>query len=171
MDHNEHTEPRVYELGYHLVPSLSAKQIPVTAKAVRAKIEQVSGKIIAEGLPVFIDLAYQIVKTIDHKNKRFDNAYFGFIKFEGTPSEIAKLEAELKGDENILRYILVKTLREDTFISKKISSSKTKEPLTFNEENLVKETETIDGKKGRIEERREEVEGGDLDKVIEDLVV
>ena len=171
MNHNEHTESRYYELGYHLVPSLSAEQTPAAAGAVRAMIEQISGSIIAEELPVFIDLAYQIVKTIDHKNKRFDNAYFGFIKFEGTPSEIAKLETGLKGDENILRYILVKTLREDTFITKKISSSKTKEPLTFNKEKSVKETEIVDVAEGKIEEKRVVAESGDLDKAIEDLVI
>ena len=171
MDHNEHTEPRVYELGYHLVPSLSVEQIPATAGAVRGMIEKLGGNIIADELPVFIDLAYQIVKTIDHKNKRFDNAYFGFIKFEGDPSNIAKLESDIKGDENILRYILAKTLREDTFISKRISSSKIKEPLAFSEEKSVKDTEDVDVKEGEIKESGEKIKDSDLYKVIEDLVV
>lgn len=171
MDHNEHTEPRIYELGYHLVPSLSAEQIPATAGAVRNMIESISGKIIAEELPVFIDLAYQIVKTIDHKNKRFDNAYFGFIKFEGTPSEIAKLEAGLKANENILRYLLAKTLREDTFITKKISLSKTKDALTLSGGKIVKEQEPADIEGGEVKEGKGERESGDLDKVIENLVV
>lgn len=171
MDHNEHTELRYYELGYHLVPSLSAEQIGAAAGAVRAMIEQISGNIIAEELPVFINLAYQIIKTIDHKNKRFDDAYFGFIKFEGIPSEIAKLETGLKRDENILRYILVKTLREDTFIAKKISLSETKEPLTFSEGKSAQETEIVDVNKEEIKEKRKEFKSSDLDKVIEDLVI
>lgn len=127
MNHDEHTEPRVYELGYHLVPTLAVEQIPAVSGAVRGMIERISKDIISEELPVFVDLAYQIVKTINHKNKRFDDAYFGFIKFEASPEGIAKLEEELKKDENVLRYLVVKTLRENTFLSKKFPSSNTKD--------------------------------------------
>src|SRR3989344_9079230 len=113
MDHQEHTEPRIYELGYHLVPTLAAEQIPEASGAVRGMIERISKDIIAEELPVFIDLAYQIVKTVDHKNKRFDEAYFGWIKFEASPAGIAELEEGLKKDENVLRYLIVKTIRNE----------------------------------------------------------
>lgn len=127
MNHNEHTEPRIYELGYHLVPTIAEEQIPHVSGAVRGMIESISDTIIAEETPVFIDLAYQIVKTVDHKNKRFDDAYFGFIKFEAGPEGIAKLEEALKKDINVLRYLIVKTLKENTFLSKKFPSSKAKE--------------------------------------------
>ncbi len=126
MNHNEHTEPRIYELGYHLVPTLSEEQIPAASGAVRGMIERISKDIIAEESPVFIDLAYQVIKTINHKNKRFDDAYFGFIKFEASPEDIAKLEVELKKDENVLRYLVIKTLRENIFISKKFPSTNAK---------------------------------------------
>ncbi|HBH71260.1 MAG: 30S ribosomal protein S6 [Parcubacteria group bacterium GW2011_GWC1_42_11] len=127
MNHQEHTEPRIYELGYHLVPTLAEEQIPAASGAVRGMIERISKDIIAEELPVFIDLAYQIVKTVEHKNKRFDEAYFGWIKFEGSPAGIAELEEELKKDENVLRYLIVKTIRENTFIAKKFTGAKVKE--------------------------------------------
>ena len=137
MDHNEHTEPRVYELGYHLVPTLAEGQIPEASGAVRGMIERISKDIIAEELPVFIDLAYQIVKTIEHKNKRFDEAYFGWIKFEALPSVISELEEALKVDENVLRYLVVKAVRENTFIAKKFASTKVKE----SEEEIIASTE------------------------------
>jgi len=138
MDHNEHTEPRIYELGYHLVPTLAEEQIPAASGAVRGMIERISKDIIAEELPVFIDLAYQIVKTIDHKNKRFNEAYFGWIKFEASPAGIATLEEELKKDENVLRYLIVKTIRENTFIAKKFASTKVK---AVEEEAIVADEE------------------------------
>ena len=118
-------------------------------------IERISKGIIAEELPVFIDLAYTIVKTVDHKNKRFDEAYFGWIKFEGTPSGIAELEEGLKKDENVLRYLVVKTIRENTFIAKKFTGAK------------VKEVEEAPVAEEAVEEvQSEEV----LDKAIEELV-
>ncbi|MBI5077769.1 MAG: 30S ribosomal protein S6 [Candidatus Yonathbacteria bacterium] len=157
MNHNEHTEPRIYELGYHLVPTLADGQIPEASGAVRGMIERISKDIIAEELPVFIDLAYQIVKTIDHKNKRFDEAYFGWIKFEASPVAISELEEGLKKDENVLRYIIVKTVRENTFIAKKFASTK----VRASEEEVVaavEETAVV----APVEDA--------LDKAIEELV-
>jgi ribosomal protein S6 len=126
MIHQEHTEPRVYELGYHLVSTLPEEKIPEASGAVRAMIEQISKDIIAEELPIFIELAYPIVKTVEHKNQTFTDAYFGWIKFAGSPEGIAVLEEGLKKDQNVLRYLVVKTLRENTLIAKRFPLSKTK---------------------------------------------
>ncbi len=165
MNHNEHTEPRVYELGYHLVPTLSVEQIPAASGAVRGMIERISKDIIAEELPVFIDLAYQVVKTINHKNKRFEDAYFGFIKFDALPEGIAKLEVELKKDENVLRYLVTKTLRENTFISKRFPSSNAKDrgekgDTTEEPEEIVK-----------VVVEKTQTSDAELDKAIDKLVI
>ncbi len=167
MDHNEHTEPRVYELGYHLVPTLAEEQIPAASGAVRGMIERISKDIIAEELPVFIDLAYQIVKTVEHKNKRFNDAYYGWIKFEASPEGIATLEEELKKDDNVLRYLVVKTLRENTFISKKFPSSNAKARDTEMPADVISEEATV----AAVEEAPiAPVVEDELDKAIEELV-
>ena len=165
MNHDEHTEPRVYELGYHLVPTLAVEQIPQASGAVRGMIERISKDIIAEELPVFIDLAYQVVKTINHKNKRFDDAYFGFIKFASSPAGIAKLEEELKKDENVLRYLVTKTLRENTFISKKFPSTnpKGRDTEVVAEEPVLAAPEVV--VEGEVV-----IADAELDKAIEELV-
>ncbi|MBI5400904.1 MAG: 30S ribosomal protein S6 [Candidatus Yonathbacteria bacterium] len=177
MNHQEHTEPRIYELGYHLVPTLAMEQIPQASGAVRGMIERISKDIIAEELPVFIDLAYQIVKTVDHKNKRFNEAYFGWVKFEANPEGIATLEEEIKKDENVLRYIVLKTIRENTFIAKKFASAKVKEV----EEAVAAESADrspelcLDTRPGReqvevSDEVAKAVAPDELDKAIEELV-
>ena len=172
MNHNEHTEPRVYELGYHLVPTIAEEQIPQVSGAVRGMIEAISGNIIAEETPVFIDLAYQIVKTVEHKHYRFDDAYFGFIKFEASPEGIATLEEALKKDDNVLRYLVVKTLKENTFLSKKFPSAKAKEreeeevlPVA-EEETVVAEVETEVFPEAEVIEPASD----ELDKAIDELV-
>jgi ribosomal protein S6 len=172
MDHNEHTEPRVYELGYHLVPTLAEEQIPAASGAVRGMIERISKEIIAEELPVFIDLAYQIVKTVEHKNKRFDDAYFGWIKFEGTPSGLATLEEELKKDDNVLRYLVVKTLRDNTFISKKFPSSNAKSREAEMPAEMPAEVAEEEVPAVAVEEVSEKpaVMEDELDKAIKELV-
>lgn len=159
MNHDEHTEPRVYELGYHLVPTLAEEQIPGASGAVRGMIERISKDIIAEDLPVFIDLAYTVVKTIEHKNKRFDEAYFGWIKFEASPAGIAELEEALKKDENVLRYLITKTVRESTFIAKKFVSTKVK---ALEEDISPATEEAVSATEAPVDEA--------LDKAIEELV-
>ncbi len=179
MNHNEHTEPRIYELGYHLVPTLPAEKIPEASGAVRGMIERISKDIIAEELPVFIDLAYQVIKTINHKNKRFDDAYFGFIKFEASPEDIAKLEAELKKDENVLRYLVIKAFRENTFVSKKFPSSnpKNRDEVVASEEVVA--IPVIPASKPKVVKTAEDTtveavavtSDEELDKAIEKLVI
>lgn len=160
MSHSEHTELRVYELGYHLVPTIPEEKIPEASGAVRGMIEKISKEIIAEELPVFIDLAYQVVKTVDHKNKRFDDAYFGWVKFDAAPEGVAKLEEELKKDENVLRYLVVKTLRENTYLSKKFPSSNAKN----------REEEVVAEEVAPQTEEKEAPKEDELDKVINQLV-
>lgn len=163
MNHREHTESRVYELGYHLVPTLPEEKIPEVSGAVRGMIERISSGIIAEELPVFINLAYTIVKTIDHKNKRFDDAYFGFIKFEADPEGIAALEEALKADENVLRYLVVKTIRENTYLSKKFPSSSVKE-------RVVEAAEEVPEVVAEEPVKEASAETVALDKAIDELV-
>ncbi len=179
MNHNEHTEPRIYELGYHLVPTLGVEQIPKASGAVRGMIERISKDIIAEELPVFIDLAYQVVKTINHKNKRFDDAYFGFIKFEAFPEDISKLEEELKKDENVLRYLVIKAFRENTFVSKKFpsSNSKNRDEVVLAEEIVTPPVVVASKPKVVKTVENTAVESGvgisddELDRAIEKLVI
>ncbi len=179
MNHNEHTEPRIYELGYHLVPTLPVEQIPKASGAVRGMIERISEDIIAEELPVFIDLAYQVVKTINHKNKRFDDAYFGFVKFAGFPEDIAKLEDELKKDENVLRYLVIKATRENTFVSKKFPSSNSKnrdegvlaEKVEAKPVIAVSKPKVANEAEGTIIEAEVSASDEELDKAIEKLII
>ncbi len=179
MNHNEHTEPRIYELGYHLVPTLGVEQIPKASGAVRGMIERISKDIITEELPVFIDLAYQVIKTINHKNKRFDYAYFGFIKFEASPEDIAKLEEELKKDENVLRYLVVKAFRENTFVSKKFPSSnpKNRDEAVASEEVaaspviVVSKPKVANGVEDTTVKTEKVTSDEELDRAIEKLVL
>lgn len=166
MSHKEHTELRVYELGYHLVPTIPEEKIPEVSGAVRGMIEKLPGTIVAEELPVFIDLAYQVIKTINHKNKRFDDAYFGWVKFEATPEGARALEEALKKDENILRSLVVKTLKENTYLSKKFPSSNAK-----NREEVAAGEGAVEEKAPEAEVKPQDAESADeLDKVINDLV-
>ena len=149
---------RIYEVGYHIVPTLAEENLEKTVGAIRSKIEKAGGSFIAEGAPALIRLAYGMEKREGEKYATHDRGYFGWVKFEA-PVAIAKLlEEELKADTNILRSIVFQTVREET-------RARLKAP-TLRE---VKRTDTIHVKPPRVEEHAAPVSEEDLEKALQDI--
>ena len=108
-------EPRIYEIGYHIIPIVKEEDIERTVGEIRKAIES-AGKVtfIAEGAPSLIKLAYAMSVREGEKYTEYDRGYFGWIKFEAPASIVASLNGALKSNLNILRFVIWKTVREDT---------------------------------------------------------
>ncbi|MDD4989164.1 MAG: 30S ribosomal protein S6 [Candidatus Pacebacteria bacterium] len=111
------SEARIYEVGYHIVPLVAEENVPKESSDVKSVIEKQKGVMISEELPRLHPLAYTIAKTVGGKKHIFDKAYFGWIKFEIDPSTLPAIKEALEANENVLRFILVKTVRENTLVS------------------------------------------------------
>ncbi len=145
----------VYEVGYHIVPIVAENDLGVHVTAIRDAIEAAGGSMIADEYPRHLELAYPMVKIAANKRATHHSAYFGWMKFESVPSGAKLLDAKLKSDDNILRYIIVKTVRENTMVPKKVLQQKPREE--------GKSDEKVDEKPVLTE--------AELDKTIEDLVI
>ena len=110
-------EPRVYELGYLLMPTVDEGNLSNERDALVALITKFKGIVISEGQPQLIDLAYDMTKMIENKKNTYSQAYFGWIKFDVTPDVIEKLTDEVESGESIIRSIMTKTTRENTLTS------------------------------------------------------
>lgn len=106
-------EPRVYELGYLLMPSVSEGDLSNERDALVALITKFKGIVISEGQPQLIDLAYDMTKVINNKKHTYSQAYFGWIKFDVTPDVVEALTDEVEALENLVRSIMIKTEREN----------------------------------------------------------
>lgn len=115
----ETLEPRVYEVGYLLSPAVRDEDLEKTVEALKDMVRSRGGEIIAEGAPEFIDLAYPMTKVIENKRYSYDQASFGWIKFELNPAETGSLKEELDGHTLVIRYLFISTVRENTIVSKK----------------------------------------------------
>ena len=74
---------RVYEIGYHIIPTVKEEDLEKTVNDVRSVIEKSNGSFIAEGAPSLTRLSYSM-KTRGGAGDRkveYDRAYFGWIKF------------------------------------------------------------------------------------------
>ena len=129
------TTQTVYELGFLLVPTLTDKEVTATADLLSKTIADNGGEVTTKGDIHFIDLAYEMVKKIKSKNTKFDQAHFGWTKFTAAGDTPAKLEKAIKGIDEVLRVIVVKTVEDDTLTD-----------LYVSEEDV--DTESIDVNKG-----------------------
>lgn len=114
------SDMRVYELGYLIVPSVSEEDLPKKVGELRDVIEKAGGVFIADEHAKKIALAYEMIKNIANVNVRFNEAYFGWMKFECDPSKVRGIEETVARDTDVIRSLLFKTVRESTLAQKRI---------------------------------------------------
>ena len=148
--------PQVYEVGFHIIPTVAEDDLGVQVTAVRDIIEAAGGRMIADEYPKHIDLAYPMQKIVSNKRSLHHSAYFGWMKFDAEPKSIRAIDGALKKNEFVIRFILVKTVREITMVPRKLLREKHPE-----------ETHRVPSK---VEEKPAMTEE-ELDKTIEDLVI
>lgn len=130
----------IYELGYLFVPTIAEENILGKFSELKSYLEKKGATFIQEELPKMMTLAYEMSKTISNKKTWFSSAYFGFIKFEIEPSVIDSINKELARDEDLIRFLIVSTVRENTMIGKKLHQTRDRRVRTSKEEGSVAET-------------------------------
>jgi len=153
----------VYEIGFHIIPTVSTERINEEFDALKSIITSHNGSVIEEQEPELMDLAYTMTHKQERGHERFDRAYFGWIKYEGTPDDAAAIMEDVDERAHILRYQLIKTVRETVFLG----------PLLAQEEAAAQRE--IEARERHEEEEREKQKAGevsdeDIDKSIEELV-
>src|ERR1700675_1487495 len=78
----KNNEEKIYEIGYHLISSISEENIPKEIEKIKEYLAKEKAVIISEEAAKLRPLAYSIKKAFQGTYKTFDKAYFGFIKFE-----------------------------------------------------------------------------------------
>ncbi|MBI4088620.1 30S ribosomal protein S6 [Candidatus Kaiserbacteria bacterium] len=111
---DDSSEPRVYELGFHLDPDLPSEEVKKAYQEIRAFIEEM-GTIVAEGEPEKIQLAYTISRQ-GHSDARarrdFDSAYFSWVSYEATPLNHDEVLTSASADKRIIRFIDLLTTKD-----------------------------------------------------------
>ena len=105
------SDPRVYELGFHLDPELPTEEVKKAYKEVRTFIEGM-GTIVAEGEPEKIPLSYTISRQDTAGRRDFDSAYFSWIAYEATPINHAEVLTSTGVDKRIIRFIDLLTTKD-----------------------------------------------------------
>jgi ribosomal protein S6 len=117
------TDSKVYEIGYLLVPTLPQEKVGEQASALAAILEKHSAVVIAEEAPTLISLAYEMDRSSGGgTHQRFNQGYFGWIKFYCSPSVIEEIRKSFDQNPHILRTLAISTVREKTYLGKRAKS-------------------------------------------------
>jgi ribosomal protein S6 len=114
----------VYEASYILLPSLAFEQVPAKAAAIKSMLTSAGGAVISDEDPVLIDLAYPMTKVISTFRHKATTGYFGWIKFEITSDGIGAVKKALDADDDIIRHLIIRTVRENTLLNGKMKLQK-----------------------------------------------
>jgi len=166
-------ETQVYELGFHIIPSVEKNNIADEIGSIRSAIEKLGGIFVAEEFPKLITLAYTMTKDIDGKRYKFNNAYFGWLKFEIGKDNIIKVKELIDSNNNILRFLIIKTVRESTLAPKDAVFSKEgvkKLKYNTNDSKIFKKDDKDKEKKDKIKKKEVKMSEEELDKTIEKLI-
>lgn len=131
-------DSRVYEVSFIFDNKIDENKALEKANAIKQSIASFGGSFISEEVPYMRELAYEMIRVVNNVNIRFNEGYFGWIKFEMNASEVKKLESLLKLDEEVVRFLVVKTVRENTVYTKRAPVIKA-EVLAAKEEELIGE--------------------------------
>ena len=108
---DEGSEPRVYELGFHLDPELPTEEVKKAYQAIRELIAS-KGSVVAEGEPEKIQLAYTISRQETTGRRDFDSAYFSWIVYETSADNHAAVIAAANADKHVVRFIDLLTTKD-----------------------------------------------------------
>jgi len=115
----EGTDARVYELGYLLVPTISEENLGAAYGNLKEVIASFGGVFISDEMPKMLQLAYQMVKVVNNIRNKFNTAYFGWFKFSMDADKVLELKKKLDLEDNLVRFMLFKTVKENTVAAKR----------------------------------------------------
>lgn len=112
-------DSRVYEVSYIFDNKIEESTALLKVDALKQSIATLGGSFVSEETPYLRELAYEMIRVVNNVNIRFNEGYFGWIKFEMAGEKIKDIEKTLKADEEVVRFIVVKTVKENTVFTKR----------------------------------------------------
>ncbi len=161
----------IYEAGCLFLPIVSDKDVLTEVSNIKKSLEKLGFEFLSGDGPNMRDLAYPMKKIIDGKKTLFEKAYFVWLKFKADPEKLAELKIDLDKNENLLRYLLIKTVEKDILVSEqkkvlaRISEEKKQRAIKPAKVTKVEESKEVVAPEETKEEKK------DLDDTIDKLVI
>jgi ribosomal protein S6 len=110
---------RVYEISYFFDNKIEESAALLKAAALKQSIATLGGSFVSEEAPYMREMAYEMIRVVNNVNIRFNEGYFGWIKFDLSADKVKEFEKGIKADEEVVRYLIVRTVAENTVFTKR----------------------------------------------------
>lgn len=147
---------KIYEIGFHIAPFVSEENVAHEVSLIKNALDEIKAEVISEDFPRLRALSYPITKVIKGDKKVSNDAYFGWVKFETTSDKIEGFKKVIEKIDNIIRFLITITVRENTLYGAKFVKDKEAKREKKEEEKT---------------EAKQEINEVELDKSIDNLVV
>ncbi|MBP9760453.1 MAG: 30S ribosomal protein S6 [Candidatus Pacebacteria bacterium] len=159
----EEVELQQYELGYHLVPSLSEDDLALRVGELMQVITNAGGKIVSEGAPQACTLTYTMKRLRGGRWEKYDTTFFGWVRFSAPAEVVLALKEVLEHAEYVVRHLILK------LDAKALAPAPTpRVPRPTEVVEVAIEPKQLESK--HDEETKVDVSEEELDKQIEDLI-
>ena len=146
-----------YEFAFHILPTVTEEEVPAVFGELKTLIDNEEGTIMSEEAPQRFDLAYEVSKSIEGRNVRYNHSYFGWVRFTLDASKVDHLKSEIEHGDRLFRFIILKLTRAEV-----------SHPIKFFEQKRKEKVGEDAPKKERVvEEVKKEVSEEDLEKSLE----
>lgn len=129
------TDAVSYELAFHILPTVAEGEVPTVFQSLKDMITTAGGTITSEEAPARFELAYEIVKYLEGRNRKFSSAYFGWVRFSIEADKLAEVSQSVDATKELLRHLLIRLTKVEE-----------ENPFYFHEAmaKLEKKTEVVD---------------------------
>ncbi|HEY4512096.1 MAG TPA: 30S ribosomal protein S6 [Candidatus Paceibacterota bacterium] len=145
---------KVYEISFHILPFVGEENVAHEVSKIKDALDKIKAVVISEDFPRLRVLAYPITKVIKGDKKICNEAYFGWVKFEASTEVVNVLKGEVEELPNVIRYLIMKTVRENTLYGAKFvrdkeikrerkEEQKTAAKVQINQEELDKTIDSL----------------------------
>lgn len=149
----EEAKQSVYEVGYIMVPTIAEENLGGEVTTFKDVLTEHGAVFISDEYPKMMELAYEMSRSIANKKQKFSYGYFGWVKFECSTAQARVIKDFLDKDEKLVRYLMIKTVRENTMSTKRLytktdgakrrTAQKAEETGPINEETIDKEIDAL----------------------------
>ncbi len=164
----EEQELQSYEFAFHVLPTVAEGEVIGVFDAIKAQITKDGGEIIGEEAPERFDLAYEIEKYLEGKNRKFSSAYFGWVRFRLSPAKLTTLTEELDSMKALLRFLMIKLTKVEEESAFRFHESLVNRKVTTVTDEDISEGEVDDVVDTAVEDDNTESVEAEVIEVAED---
>jgi ribosomal protein S6 len=124
---------KTYELSFLALPHLSEEEVGEVQTKCRDAVRALDGEVASFGDVHFIPLAYEMTKKEGSKLKRYNEAYFAWMKFTLASDKVGEIENLVETNADILRAMVVLTNAD----AGNSLTLQTEEDSSINEDEVV----------------------------------